>query len=199
MKERPILFSGVMVRAILEGRKTQTRRIIPFSTNLLTADSLFKNPNKIKWTDGFGFTSNGSVMNVREVACRYGKPGDRLWVRETFKTSTRGWVYKATSQHDHSNDLLPWKPSIFMPRHASRITLKITNIRVERLNDISEEDAKAEGVCDIPKLLSAEENDFVGIDKNLFIERYRKLWQSINGSGSWEKNPWVWVVEFKGV
>jgi hypothetical protein len=148
MKERPILFSAPMVRAILDGRKTQTRRVI-----------------KEKLMRGEGAHVNN---------CQYGKPGDRLWVRETFcyHDYLARYLYKADGVTG-----VKWKPSIFMPRIASRIMLEITGIRVERLQDISEEDAIAEGW---PK-----SSDW-----------YRSLWESINGQGSWVLNPWVWVIEF---
>ena len=140
MKERPILFSGPMVRAILDGRKTMTRRIVKQQAdNGGYCQSL--DPDKGVWL----------VHNGGSIRCPYGQPGDRLWVRETWSAWTGGMTscgeerapqieYKATSQSEG-----PWRPSIFMPRWASRILLEITDVRVERLNDISEEDAIAEG------------------------------------------------------
>ena len=126
---------------------------------------------------------------VRNIAihCPYGVHGDRLWVRETFQpvqlaTEVTQWRYAATDKRG----LAPWKPSIFMPRKASRITLENTRIRVERLQDISHRDALAEGVSyDVSK------------PEMHPIAMYRKLWESINGKGSWAKNPWVWVIEFR--
>ena len=152
MKERPILFSGEMVRAILDGRKKQTRRVV----KLATFPNIFK--------------------------CPYGKPGDRLWVRETFMPMPHlnaKVFYRATDRLVGGR----WRPSIFMPRALSRITLEITAIGCEPLNDISENDACWEGI-QIP-----EDHDYIGA--------YRNLWESINGVGSWEKNPWVWVIVFK--
>lgn len=164
MKERPILFNGPMVRAILCGRKTQTRRVC-------------KSPI---WTD---------VAVVQK--CPYGQPGDRLWVREKHAPMLGGgWVYAA----DYSAERLKqkdgrgfWKPSIFMKREASRITLEIVSVRLERLRDISGIDAWREGCMYHPKA-------YPTIDD--VIAWYRELWESINGAGSWDANPWVWVVEF---
>lgn len=182
MKERPILFSASMVNAILDGRKTQTRRIMkPQPTT---------NPF---WgcagSKGFGFFDD-----LKPIKGPYGKPGDRLWVRETFGIvdsleGARSFVYRAEGWKDPSG-LFKWRPSIHMPRLASRIQLEITSVRVERLKAISEVDAVAEGApcgsCCAPQ---------EGSHKAGFAQ----LWESINGSGSWNANPWVWVIEFKRV
>ncbi len=136
--------------------------------------------------------------------CPYGIPGDRLWVRETFARidgQTRPWIetdYKATYTHgDRLGDTLGikkrWTPSIHMPRAASRITLEITSVRVERLQDISEADAQAEGVTDDGSLVT----DLDGKDRGGTIAAYATLWEVINGVGSWDDNPWVWVLQFK--
>lgn len=185
MKERPILFSGPMVRAILDGRKTQTRRII-------------KNP------DFYGCpTGDCPHWNQKECdaamakSCPYGKPGDRLWVKETFVAPVDGKpVYRASIPYGNLDcHFKPWRPSIFMPRKASRITLEITSIRVERLNDISEEDAKAEGA----EIQKETPGGWVicGPRIGSYREGYRWLWEQINGADSWDANPWVWVIEFK--
>lgn len=186
MKSRPILFSGAMVRAILDGRKTQTRRIVkhPYcqATRLERIDE-----NGSAWFlsgfDGFPFP------------CPYGKPGDWLWVRETWATTEQAgnhvadaeYIYRATDPDWETMDGWKWKPSIFMPREACRITLEITAIRCERLRDIETKplDIAAEG----------QPRDCQLGD----IEWYRGLWESINGKASWEANPWVWVVEFRRV
>jgi hypothetical protein len=166
MKERPILFSGPMVRAILEGRKTQTRRIVK--------------PQPLCIASG-EWIMNGS-------ACKYGKPGDRLWVRETWwapRDDVRGEYKREYIKYAATLDGMgqpTWKPSIHMPRWASRINLEVVSVRVERLQNISEEDARAEGIWQPNWPLS-----------------WRQLWESINGAGSWEANPWVWVVEFKRI
>jgi hypothetical protein len=183
MKERPILFSGPMVRAILDGSKTQTRRIIK--------------PKQLAFIDehqGFREPDNAEV-------CPHGKPGDRLWVRETFRTvdacecletcHVRAHVwYEATASGYENASLNRLRPSIHMPRWASRIDLEITSIRVERLQDISEADALAEGIL-FQKLI-AEPGDELGRRPP-----FRELWESINGCGSWATNPWVWVIDFK--
>jgi len=174
MKERPILFSGPMVRAILEGRKTQTRRVVK------------PQPAHIPGI--------GTVLNIDTItgrACPYGNPGDRLWVREAW--AHRRWmlgdaspnpttVYRADGED--LKGCARWRPSIHMPRWASRIALEVVSVRVERLQDISEEDAKAEGI------------DWV-IGYRSRIPLFSALWERINGLGSWNANHWVWVVEFK--
>ena len=179
MKERPIIFNTEMVRAILDGRKTQTRRVMnpkPFHY-----DGMWM-WNKCAW---------GAVSNVPtpEVMCPYGIAGDRLWVRETFcKTGKAKPIfnieYKASADHFHCK----WISPIHMPKWASRITLEIKNIRVEKIQDISEQDAKAEGVK--PLLPVADVR---------YKAAFQKLWDSINATRgfSWESNPWVWVIEFK--
>lgn len=222
MKERPIIFNSEMVRAILDGRKTQTRRIC--KEHLQIYDSVFS----YKRRSEFDFHIKDGLGQI--VECPYGKPGDRLWVRETFSLQTNdysgcedtfppfkdgrpikyvkdGWEaeevwyqahYKATDnppelccrnencrQCEDDGYGAHWKPSIHMPRWASRITLEITNVRVERLHWISGEDAKLEGWSN--KTLCSP------------FTWYRNLWKSIYGEESWESNPWAWVVEFKRV
>jgi hypothetical protein len=197
MKERPILFKGAMVRAILAGTKTQTRRIVKPQPLWVADPSVpFITPD----ADPEGI-----------IHCPYGAVGDRLWVREACcatedAAGLDGVQYAAdcafrpienTVAASHQwlklyaiyNSRGATCPSIFMPRWASRITLEITGVRAERLNDISEEDAIAEGVdttCD-------ELGRFVP------SVSYRNLWESINGPGSWAANPWVWVVEFRRI
>jgi len=192
-KERPILFSAPMVRAILDSRKTQTRRIAKVT------DKDCK-PGMI--TPLAGFVPRTIANHISY--CPYGKPGDRLWVRETFKQHDEVISYKADgtwiTDFQHTGGINPhenitWIPSIHMPRNASRILLEITGVRVERLQDISECDAKAEGsyVCDYfgRRLLDQSSN------QGCYKWGYRSIWESLNGSGSWDLNPWVWVVEFK--
>lgn len=185
IKERPILFSAPMVRAILDGRKTQTRRIWKHYQPMANLD-----PDTFK------------------RACPYGVPRDHLWVRETFSKEADGrLVYRSDKSAIYStsgkirgslfylpSDYEPirWRPSIFMPRWASRITLEIVSVRVERLRDISERDAKAEGVCETCNCLDA-----VIITST---DHYRRLWDSINGkTHPWSSNPWVWVIEFRRI
>lgn len=195
MKERPILFSAPMVQAILEGRKTQTRRICK--------------PQPHSVGDHFSTRSHGTLM-IRKpgeeawkpIPCPYGTAGDRLWVRETW---CNAWDDERDRWHDppryhyradgyevrHVDSALksPWRPSIHMPRAASRITLEITNVRAERLNDISNEDAAAEGWP------GPDERN--SIASAYPIAWYAALWGSINGRGSYDLNPWVWVIGFK--
>lgn len=181
MKERPILFSAPMVRAILEGRKTMTRRTIRIP-KCNTPEDVF-------------LTLLLEGLSKGAISCPYGKVGDRLWVRETFcDRDSEGFlikpIYRANEQEYEDADgwyFEPkWIPSIFMPKKYSRITLEITNVRVEQLQDISEADAKAEG-CD----------HFIIRDRlTSYVDDYKNLWNRINGPGSWDANPWVWVIEF---
>jgi len=179
-KERPILFSGAMVRAILDGRKTQTRRI---------AKEFDHTPGKM---DAI------IARYPQQRGCRYGQSGDRLWVRETWAYNTdfpkeaRRAIYRADPASEHDADR--WRPSIHMPRWASRITLEVGSVRVERLKAISEEDSWAEGIqvefCEAGKPCTCESNP---------VGEYADLWESINGPGSWDANPFVWVVTFKRI
>ncbi len=207
MKERPILFSGAMVRAIRENRKTQTRRILKHQP--------IKGDVKPSLDEGV-WSAQTERSVVTEFSCPKGLTGDRLWVKETFQplwaadepgdwTTGRGYKigYVATDGIqdwvDHSEGegelTQKCKPSIFMPRWASRITLEITAVRVERLQDISEADALAEGV-DADAVASFAR--VAGVTRPAGFA-YRDLWESINGPGSWAKNPWVWVIEFREV
>lgn len=187
MKERPILFSGPMVRAILNGRKTQTRRVCKLNA-----------AGRVQLRGRNWHIYDPASIN----ACPYGLPGDRLWVRETFQPARGGYRYRA--DHPGLTTLRPWKPSIFMPRAASRITLEIVKVRIERLVDISENDAMAEG-WSLGPLGYSDAVELRGwplepetIDTAR--EWYQKLWDSINGDKHpWASNPWVWVVEFKNV
>ena len=184
MKERPILFSTEMVKAILEGRKTQTRRVLRDTTEHRGEQY---NPAYIeRWKNDEGWAK----------ICPYGKVGDRLWVRETFCDDCiqdpvpHRVCYKANRENQPASDFCTkWKPSIFMPRWASRITLEITNIRVERVQDIGVKDALAEGV-----------KYDVSVRGGDPVSRYQDLWDSINGEKyPWSSNPWVWVIEFKRI
>ncbi|ROT46101.1 hypothetical protein [Pusillimonas sp. NJUB218] len=195
MKERPILFSGSMVRAILAGQKTQTRRVAkpirhPDLGNMYTPGAL---------------VLESETRHVIERACPYGQPGDRLWVRETWARPTTldpGPViyradYPACVPSHYENvppaDEVVWKPSIHMPRIASRIELEVTDVRVERLLDINEADCRAEGA-------HGGHGSIPGYAYNATpLEHYLYIWESINGPGSSRLNPWVWVVEFKKV
>lgn len=202
MKERPILFSAPMVRAILDGAKTQTRQIIP--------DGWWR---CLDWDDDDDRARAATIGP-------YGVPGDRLWVRETwycddytandFVAARKGYVgtgptddeivnqwrvamdyradhdcntYEAGCPCSGDDGRSCWRPSIHMPRWASRITLEVTEVRVQRLQEISEDDAEAEG-CDSPLVNSCDE--------------FALLWESINGKRApWSNNPWVWAISFK--
>ena len=189
MKERPILFSGHMVRALLDGSKTQTRRAV-------------KN-TPLDWLEMYGFTPE-FVANSGNGMCPYGQPGDRLWVRESFahiyrdnsspeRRSFEDVAYMADGRGIDIGAYGSWKPSIHMPRWASRILLEITRVRVERLQDISEADCIAEG-C------KGGHGSIPGYQYSAAPrEQYFSLWESINGDRSWEANPWVWVIEFQRV
>lgn len=197
MKERPIIFSKPMVTAILEGRKSQTRRVIQHRHAYCTFNAgpdgghVHKGPARIPDGDE-GLLALDWLRNH----CPYGSPGDRLWVREAWRAP---WEYNARPPRDiphgvevryevdHSgntpNKWGKFRHARFMPRWASRLTLEIVSIRVERLGDCSEADAWAEGV---------QLDDM----HTTALSAYRELWESINGPGAWGANPWVWVVEF---
>ena len=227
MKERPILFSGPMVRAILEGRKTHTRRVVKPQPDIPDGSYLKFYPRHGVFGRGPEEDEDGPlqplIYNGKPLKCPYGKPGDRLWVRETFQTiggydaetqktfqpiNDCGIHGRAIYRADGGNGkaYLAWKPSIHMPRWASRILLEIIRVRVERLNEISDDDSKAEGIE--PRGISLRTakpstwTDYLGRNGAGFVlprESFKSLWESINGPTSWDKNPWVWVVEFKRV
>lgn len=201
MKERPILFSAPMVRAILDGRKTQTRRVVkPQPSPELLADYAW-----IRATRGSARTDAQMLSDC--LPCPYGQPGDRLWVRETWAYSIHAlaaerdedgpFVYAATNHGTQGRLCDRWRPSIHMPRAASRITLEITAVRVERLQDISEADAIAEGI------VAAKGGGYHLADTTHYgataVDAYASLFEHINGPGSWDANPYVWVIEFKRV
>ena len=228
MKERPILFSAPMVRALLAGTKTQTRRVVkpqpapnrPHDGGTRWAYDIHKDGLHVP----VGSVGHLSVKEKTGLKCP-GQPGDRLWVRETFQYRgasydgegledsewfrcygeggapdnwdpmyPAGWkpsrhmsVRAMTEPADQEDGVTSWItkkiPSIHMPRWASRITLEVTSVRVERLQDISEADAAAEGVHTDPDCPA--------------YDAYQALWEQINGKGSWDANPWVWVIDFR--
>lgn len=185
MKERPILFSGPMVRAILDGRKTVTRRVVKPQPDFLGSMTDANTPFK---TLGAGLHG--------QIVCPYGQPGDRLWVRETFAVYGDKKMhvihYRADHPHHVGQKGMGYKPSIHMPRWVCRILLEITAVHVERLQDIREEQSRAEGY---PAVREAETG---GSDLDTWLW-FRSLWKSSNGAESWAANPWVWVIEFKQV
>jgi len=231
MKEGPILFSAPMVHAIRDGRKTQTRRIIKPQPSLEFAPIVGPyHRTLVDKRDGEQYPSPqiywGAADEREDYPCPYGQPGDRLWVRETwnYEWAGRAEVNRVRYFAGGYNEDVPqnypypraregkWRPSIHMPRWASRITLEITAVRVERLQDISETDAATEGCalarwyqpCGLPE--SAQQN--LGAtgqvwnetwDAGCYRNGFATLWERINGRGSWAANPWVWVVEFRRI
>lgn len=227
--ERPIIFSSEMVRAILDGKKTQTRRThgledVNKYPDLWTFVKIgildYKTKRSAKGKFSAYFTSEliePKTISICPQVCPFGQPGDKLWVRETFclvddtEYGYEKWIeidYRATPRYAEScvthpagwenapNDLeaLKWRPSIHMPRWASRILLEIVSVRVERLQDISEEDAKAEGAS-LGRVFGEGK---LGIKSHR--EGFIDLWNSINGKKyPWESNAWVWVIEFKRI
>lgn len=233
-RERPILFSAPMVRAILAGTKTQTRRLIKPVGNdegfvLQDYGDGFWPYRSEDGESGFYRDRNGYDTEER-IKCPYGRPGDRIWVKETWQyydwtddgepciryaadnatawpeTGTEEWgeklqdVWEALSMNEnYAIDMAArdrrWRPSIHMPRWASRITLEVTGVKVERLQDISEADAMAEGIVN-----AGDGNGYQLADTSHYAgtadESYASLWESINGPGSWDANPWVWCVSF---
>ena len=209
MKERGMIFNGEMVRAMLDGRKTQTRRIMAPQPADDIERGIFPNPEAIGWKSSLRHKHGSTTAHF----CPYGKPGDRIWVRETFQGPLFDYdlmdsyckdptpfekpefcVYKADGVpapefYDADDELhCCWRPSIHMPRWASRILLEITGVRVERLKSISDRDALREG-CSTADMKSGD----------CVADVFARLWASIYGSDSWNANPWVWVIEFKRV
>ena len=190
-KERSMIFNAEMVRAILSGQKTQTRRIMKNQPAGDYPDS----PVMVRNIES-GFQWHGKHGESSVFPYPLGTVGDRIWVRETWARynvdqDSHDLAYRATTPEDWPPNGAIWRPSVHMPRWASRILLEITNVRVERLNDISEEDAKAEGVSPSAHTITPPEA--------VYRVGFGELWRSIYGDENWEKNPWVWVIEFKRV
>lgn len=213
MKERPILFSSAMVRAILDGSKIQTRRVVKMKPH----HQIEQRDDGSPWPWMYDSERDADWW----MPCPHGQPGDQLWLRE---------AYRFLAVHDHvppreisggpvwyeAQDEVPFHPSefgklrpgMFMPRWASRITLEVTAVRVERLQDISEADALAEGI--VPRRIGTGDHRTgtrvcygLACDEAPWatsaVQAYSYLWESINGPGSWDANPWVWVVEFRRI
>ena len=231
-KERPILFSGPMVRAILDGRKTVTRR--PIKPSMRGFDISFELHQQEDGSWRPMHTFDESCMDAKgtehPIVCPYGQPGDRLWVREAWaqinvaQAPGESWVVyrECDNRTDYGG---PWKPSIHMRRRDSRILLEVTDVRVESLQDISDDQAKAEGMVytdfgmqERPGKASIDggktfhplkpqqapgwhAGDATHPDQCLDRARwaFANLWEKINGENSWDANPWVWVVEFKRI
>jgi hypothetical protein len=182
-KERPILFSGAMIRAIIDGRKSQTRRVMKPQP-----DYVCGHDNEEVWRGN------------KVIACPYGIPKDRFWCRETWAQDLEGEVFYAADHLSMPSTIEKWRPSIFMPRSISRITLEIVDIRVQRLQDISEEYAKAEGVENLGGLW--RDYQLRTLDHfETARESFRSLWDSINKKRGYpfESNPWIYVISFKRI
>lgn len=224
MKERPILFTGAMVRALLDGTKTQTRRVVKPQPDFASARVALDGDvggTHVVYDDDFGGIGlkRGSftAFVLPNIHCPYGTPGDRLWVRETWledpeddgtwhytsymscKGSPLSEIPRKFQKPEHciyregwDGVDVRWRPSIHMPRWASRILLEIVAVRVERLQDIGVEDIEAEGVATSDEAIMEHGCRARVLD-------FTRLWESINRAGSWDANPWVWVVEFKRV
>lgn len=197
MKQIPILFSTPMVQAIMEGRKTQTRRVIKPQPN-----TQFRNDDRLEFYERTPYEweikdtkSEDGFSTLDSFKCPYGKPGDILWVRETFQQDGEDYFYKA----DCDINIVGWKPSIHMPKDGARIWLKVKNIWVERLLGMYEKDAIAEGVS---KYHDTDLYVKYGSDNDWCASAYASflyLWESIYGKQSVESNPWVWVIEFEPI
>jgi len=238
VKEKPIIFKPEMVRAILDGRKTQTRRVVDDKFLKWNYDrrEICNHTWPAKLVGASCFDCHQELLSK----CRFGKPGDLIWVKETHyrrgkwvkngftKTGKQKWRFAAIGKEvryfdnppekilpNSKRETIGWfkRSSLFMPRWASRLTLEITDIRVERLQDISEEDALAEGIDNLicPQCYGSDRishgatiktrcgSQYCGLDYLSAIEGFRELWESINGIGSWDLNPWLFVISFKPV
>jgi hypothetical protein len=178
MKAKPIPLKTWEVQAILDSRKTQTRRVVKPQPQTL-----------------FMYMSDVNNLyacfeNSQAIPCPYGQPGDVLWVRETWGQGVSGKYYYKADKGIVDQVVLSWKPSIHMPREAARLFLRIKSVRVERLQEIKPEDAIREGYPIDRELAES---------RNVYIEWFKSLWQSINGPESWAANPFVWVVEFERI
>ncbi|WP_458763525.1 hypothetical protein [Cupriavidus basilensis] len=222
-KERPILFSGAMVRAILDGRKTQTRRVLKQAVGPSLSVGNEDEPGvaELSWLRGQG-PGYDVEETIKRVACPYGQPGDRLYVRETWAglddyegidPGTDALQHRAFYRADHPAGIwsetdpskeIRWRPSIHMPRALSRIVLEVTAVRVERLQDISYEDAIAEGMFNPGSIndrfpLTGETGEECGRRLRHPQRSFEILWMELNGANGWTANPWVWVVEFEQI
>lgn len=215
MKERPILFSGAMVRALLAGTKTQTRRAVKWKSPTPGLNLRFSGLRSHEYPQGWVLESSSRTSyewRSQPTPCPHGKAGDRLWVRETHapradclgtwdRSMLEGFNRMGANEICYHATTTPrdwvgkWRPSIHMPRWASRLTLELVSVRVERLQDISEADALAEGIvrqCDGGYGL-ADTTHYHATDPRIC---YWSLWDHINGAGSVESNPFVWVLGF---
>ncbi|HBT3848256.1 TPA: hypothetical protein MBK66_000701 [Klebsiella pneumoniae] len=197
MREKGLIFNSEMVRAILDGRKTQTRRPIKWKQTRFTEIGEREDGSKWPWSEDAEHACDFWHP------CPFGAVGDRIWVRETWNKYGGLLTYRA--DHDWIDDMrketvctAKWVPSIHMPRWASRILLEITDVRVERLNAISQEDAQAEGM-ELTGWRPTYSDPDSGGEVMTPYDNFAELWSSIYGDESWKANPWVWVIEFKRV
>ena len=229
-KERPIIFSAPMVRAILEGRKSMTRRIVKCREEIAclgtAADwNAGKLDERMPDWETWGPKSGAQVFvgkhgNIFSLNCPYGVPGDRLWVREKFDFFPCGmteceifyWADGSSQKRTPPNDYNPYlypnervRPSIHMPRWASRITLEIASVRVERVKEITPQDCEAEGITGttsaspVRGLPYEQYKNGDGLTYTEPLKAFQALWESIHGPGSWDLNPYVWAISFKVV
>lgn len=222
MIEHPTLFRAPMVQAIMAGRKLQTRRVVSPANSLIDGRKVGRRganfygmPASIFWS-GLAWSrarrdagsspagNSGPYLHVPFPAegtvhriYPQWRPHDLLWVRETWLTTPAGIAYRADGgEHFGAGGKLPWKPSIFMPRWASRLSLRVTGIRVERLHEITEADAIAEGIDRVAgQYFRVYEKGYEG-EATTAIPSYRSLWESINGPGAWDLNSHVWILDF---
>lgn len=207
VRERGILMSGDMVRAILDGTKSQTRRVVKFPAHVSQKNCVpmrwEEQPEAWRLAGQYGgqqlICSRTDDVGVWAIQGPYGEPGDRLWIRETWCPYPKKPIYRAdygafTPLRDGFGG--PWKPSIYMPRRASRLTLEITDVRVQRLQEISQADAKAEG-AQIPEIIYPDSPR----EAYVYAENFRLIWDSLNkkrGHG-WDTNPFVWAISFRRI
>ncbi|WP_336715089.1 hypothetical protein [Pantoea ananatis] len=223
MRERPILLNAEMVRAVLDGRKTQTRRIMKvqpdspgYGLRFITESFNNRETGKYFWSQSDGCGTN--KPRSKPFSCPFGAVGDRLWVRESFYehgcwqgggydpedsyfVSDKQVLYPADGIKRPSErkreDFWRSRPSIHMPRWASRITLEVTGVRVERLNSISEVGAMREGIQNFTTCSHVDYGIPGVVNAQNPVRAFQLLWQGIYGEESWQANPWVWVIEFK--
>lgn len=204
MPIKPILFnkqiSTEMVRAILDGRKTCTRRICKDANECTVPDMEFYNADKRTYAvHNFADKEQMEQLSTAERTCPI-CPGDILYVRETWKKAPNGYYYYEDWQKDDIADVTKWKPSIHMPKEAARIWLKVTDVKIERLQDVTEDGAKAEGAIDNRGFIHSPENEYDRI--HTAREHFIRIWNStikksnLNRYG-WDASPWVWVIEFE--
>lgn len=230
MRERPILYSSPMVVAILEGRKSQTRRVIKSPARNMQKQGhevIRRNPDNDPWYKDHIWSmrvEGGSWADYTHERflqlCPYGVVGDRLYVRETTKEHCIGSSSITKYVADNELSYIEWnysrlvRPSIHMPRSLSRILTEVTGIRVQRLQEITAEEAKAEGLKSISKdgmtvkFGIPDLDGYPGTDNHGWpwqewesdpVMAYKRLWEKINGKGSWDKNPWTWVIKFERI